>query len=144
MEQRIPRILMGKPGLCGHDRGIMLVIMALRDAGMEVIYSGRHNSPEQLVNVAVQEDVDVLGVSILSGAHLSLCGRIAALLREQDADDIVLLAGGFIPPEDIPKLKACGAREVFTEGAKLDDIVAFVRRVSDERHRRIHGTSVVA
>jgi methylmalonyl-CoA mutase C-terminal domain/subunit len=142
MERRIPRILMGKPGLCGHDRGIMLVVMALRDAGMEVIYSGRHNSPEQLVKVAVQEDVDVLGVSILSGAHLSMCGRISTLLREQGADDIVLLAGGFIPPEDIPKLKEIGAREVFTEGAKLEDIVAFVRRVSDERHQRIHGPTV--
>jgi methylmalonyl-CoA mutase C-terminal domain/subunit len=139
MAKRIPRILMGKPGLCGHDRGIMLVVMALRDAGMEVIYSGRHNSPEQLVNVAIQEDVDVLGVSVLSGAHLAMCERVSKLLREQDAEDIVLLAGGFIPPEDHPKLKALGVREVFTEGAKLDDIVAFVRRVAEERHQRIHG-----
>lgn len=133
MDRRIPRILMGKPGLCGHDRGVMLVIMALRDAGMEVIYSGRHNSPEQLVDVAVQEDVDVLGVSILSGAHMSLCGRIAARLKAQEAEDIVLLAGGFIPPEDIPALKALGVSEVFTEGAKLDDVVAFVRRASEQR-----------
>jgi methylmalonyl-CoA mutase C-terminal domain/subunit len=133
MEQRIPRILIGKPGLCGHDRGVMLVIMALRDAGMEVIYSGRHNSPEQLADVAVQEDVDVLGVSILSGAHMALCGRIAARLKAQEADDIVLLAGGFIPPEDIPALKKLGVRDVFTEGAKLDDIVAFVRQVSAQR-----------
>lgn len=141
MEKRIPRILMGKPGLCGHDRGIMLVVMALRDAGMEVIYSGRHNSPEQLVKVAIQEDVDVLGISVLSGAHLAMCDRVGKLLREQDADDIVLLAGGFIPPADIPKLKALGAREVFTEGAKLDDIVGFVRRVAEERHERIHGVA---
>ncbi|MBK6804147.1 MAG: cobalamin B12-binding domain-containing protein [Betaproteobacteria bacterium] len=133
MEKRVPRILMGKPGLCGHDRGIMLVIMALRDAGMEVIYSGRHNSPEQLVDVAVQEDVDVLGVSILSGAHMALCRRIAERLKEQDADDIVLLAGGFIPPDDIPGLKALGVREVFTEGARLDEVVAFVRRAAEER-----------
>ncbi|MCL4744144.1 MAG: cobalamin B12-binding domain-containing protein [Burkholderiaceae bacterium] len=133
MDKRVPRILMGKPGLCGHDRGIMLVIMALRDAGMEVIYSGRHNSPEHLVDVAVQEDVDVLGVSILSGAHMTLCARIASRLKEQDAADIVLLAGGFIPPEDVSRLKALGVREVFTEGAKLDDVVAFVRRASEER-----------
>lgn len=133
MDKRVPRILMGKPGLCGHDRGIMLVIMALRDAGMEVIYSGRHNSPEKLVDIAVQEDVDVLGVSILSGAHMTLCARIAAGLKAQGADDIVLLAGGFIPPEDIPHLQALGVRQVFTEGTKLDDVVAFVRRASEER-----------
>ncbi|HXX82569.1 MAG TPA: methylmalonyl-CoA mutase, partial [Casimicrobiaceae bacterium] len=89
--------------------------------------------------VAIQEDVDVLGVSILSGAHLPMCERVSKLLREQDAEDIVLLAGGFIPPEDIPKLKALGVREVFTEGARLDDVVAFVRRVSEERHQRVHG-----
>ena len=132
-ERRVPRILMGKPGLCGHDRGIMLVIMALRDAGMEVVYSGRHNSPEQLVEIAVQEDVDVLGVSILSGAHLALCSRIADLLRQRSADDIVLLAGGFIPPEDIPKLKAMGVREVFRDGAKLDDIARYVEQAGRER-----------
>lgn len=133
MDKQVPRILMGKPGLCGHDRGIMLVIMALRDAGMEVIYSGRHVAPEKLVEIAIQEDVDVLGVSILSGAHLALCGRIARCLKEQGAEDIALLAGGFIPPGDIPPLKALGVREVFTEGAKLDDVVAFVRRVTEER-----------
>ncbi len=133
MDKRVPRILMGKPGLCGHDRGIMLVIMALRDAGMEVIYSGRHVAPEKLAEIAVQEDVDVLGVSILSGAHLALCGRIAEKLREQGADDIALLAGGFIPPEDVPRLEALGVRGVFNEGAKLDEIVAFVRRVTEER-----------
>jgi len=133
MDKHVPRVLMGKPGLCGHDRGIMLVIMALRDAGMEVIYSGRHVAPEKLVEIAIQEDVDVLGVSILSGAHLALCDRIARGLKEQGAEDIALLAGGFIPPGDIPQLKALGVREVFTEGAKLDDVVAFVRRVTEER-----------
>ncbi|MBZ0148548.1 MAG: cobalamin-dependent protein [Pseudorhodoplanes sp.] len=133
MEKRVPRILMGKPGLCGHDRGIMLVIMALRDAGMEVIYSGRHVAPEKLVEIAVQEDVDVLGVSILSGAHMALCGRIAQCLKDQGADDVALLAGGFIPPEDVPPLKALGVREVFTEGARLEEVVAFVRRVTEER-----------
>ncbi|MCC7083151.1 MAG: cobalamin-dependent protein [Burkholderiales bacterium] len=124
---------MGKPGLCGHDRGIVLVVMALRDAGMEVIYSGRHNSPESLVEVAIQEDVDVLGVSILAGGHLALCERIARLLRERNAQDIVLLAGGFIPPEDIPKLKAFGVKEVFRDGAKLDDIVRYIEGAAAER-----------
>lgn len=124
---------MGKPGLCGHDRGIALVVMALRDAGMEVIYSGRHNSPESLVEVAIQEDVDVLGVSILSGGHLGLCERIARLLRERGAEDIVLLAGGFIPPEDIPALKNMGVREVFRDGAKLEDIARYVEKVARER-----------
>lgn len=129
----IPKVLITKIGFDGHDRGSRVVAAALRDAGMEVIYSGRHNSPEQLVDVAVQEDVDVLGVSILSGAHMALCRRIAERLTEQDAGDIVLLAGGFIPPDDVPGLKALGVREVFTEGSRLDDVVAFVRRVAEER-----------
>lgn len=132
-QQRRIRVLMGKPGLCGHDRGIVLVVMALREAGMEVIYSGRHNSPESLVEAAIQEDVDVLGVSILAGGHLGLCERIAALLRERKAEDIVLLAGGFIPPEDIPKLKAFGVREVFRDGAKLEEIVQYIEKVGRER-----------
>ena len=131
--QRPIRVLMGKPGLCGHDRGIVLVVMALRDAGMEVIYSGRHNSPETLVEVAVQEDVDVLGVSVLSGAHMGLCRRIADGLRERNASDIILLAGGFIPPEDIPALKQFGVHEVFRDGARLDDIVAFIRSAVQAR-----------
>lgn len=132
-QQRKIRVLMGKPGLCGHDRGIVLVIMALRDAGMEVIYSGRHNSPAALVETAIQEDVDVLGVSILSGAHLGLCTCIANLLHERNAEDIVLLAGGFIPPEDIPKLKAIGVKEVFRDDAKLGDIVRFIENTARER-----------
>jgi methylmalonyl-CoA mutase, C-terminal domain len=132
-QQRRIRVLMGKPGLCGHDRGIALVVMALRDAGMEVIYSGRHNSPESLVEVAIQEDVDVLGVSILSGGHLGLCDRIARLLRERGADDIVFLVGGFIPPEDIPKLKSMGVKEVFRDGDKLEDIARYVERAARER-----------
>jgi len=131
-ERRI-RVLMGKPGLCGHDRGIALVVMALREAGMEVIYSGRHNTPESLVEVAIQEDVDVLGVSILSGGHLGLCERIAKLLKERDAQDIVFLAGGFIPPEDIPKLKAMGVREVFRDGVKLEEITRYIEQAGRAR-----------
>lgn len=127
------RVLMGKPGLCGHDRGIVLVVMALRDAGMEVIYSGRHNSPETLVETAIQEDVDILGVSILSGGHMAMCRRISELLREKDVEDIVLLAGGFIPPEDIPSLKQLGVREVFREGATFDEITACIRQAAMER-----------
>jgi methylmalonyl-CoA mutase C-terminal domain/subunit len=126
-QQRPIRVLMGKPGLCGHDRGIVLVVMALRDAGMEVIYSGRHVSPEALVEIAVQEDVDVLGVSVLAGAHVSLCRRIAEGLRARNASDIVFLAGGFIPPEDIRAMKEFGVREVFRDGARLEDIVAYIR-----------------
>ena len=131
--QRKIRVLMGKPGLCGHDRGIVLVVMALRDAGMEVIYSGRHKSPESLVEVAIQEDVDVLGVSILAGGHLSLCARIADLLRQRGAQDIVLMAGGFIPPEDIPTLKSYGVKEVFRDNATLAEIVQFVEKAARER-----------
>ena len=126
-------MVIAKPGLDGHDRGAKVIARALRDAGMEVIYSGRHNSPESLVEVAIQEDVDVLGVSILAGGHLGLCERIATLLRERNAQDIVFLVGGFIPPEDIPKLKAFGVREVFRDGAKLEEIVQFIAKVATER-----------
>jgi len=124
---------MGKPGLCGHDRGIVLVVMALRDAGMEVIYSGRHKSPEAIVQIAIQEDVDVLGVSILSGGHMPLCRRIAELLKAKGAQDVAFLVGGFIPPEDIPGLKAIGVREVFREGSPLEDIVQCIRQLAKER-----------
>jgi methylmalonyl-CoA mutase C-terminal domain/subunit len=127
------RVLMGKPGLCGHDRGIVLVVMALRDAGMEVIYSGRHKSPETLVNIAIQEDVDVFGVSILSGGHMPLCRRIVELLKAKGAQDIAVLVGGFIPPEDIPELKAIGVREVFREGSTLEDIAECVEQIAKER-----------
>ena len=127
------RVLMGKPGLCGHDRGIVLVVMALRDAGMEVIYSGRHKAPEMLVNIAIQEDVDVLGISILSGGHMPLCQRIMALLKAKGALDIPVLVGGFIPPEDIPELKAIGVREVFREGTALDDVVRCIEQLARER-----------
>jgi methylmalonyl-CoA mutase cobalamin-binding domain/chain len=124
------RVLIGKPGLCGHDRGALILAMALRDAGMEVIYSGRHVSPDDLVESAIQEDVDILGVSILSGAHISLCRRIAGLLREKKADDICLVAGGFIPDEDVAELKSMGVREVFGVGSPVGDIIRYFRNAA--------------
>lgn len=127
------RVLIGKPGLCGHDRGAIVVAMALRDAGMEVTYSGRHHSPESLVEAAVQEDVDVLGVSILSGAHLGLCRRLTDLLREKGAEDICLIAGGFIPEEDVPELKAMGVREVFGVGSRSEEIIGFIREAVSKK-----------
>jgi methylmalonyl-CoA mutase C-terminal domain/subunit len=131
-KERKVRVLLGKPGLCGHDRGVLVLAMALRDAGMEVIYSGRHNSPEQIVEAAIQEDVDILGVSILSGAHLSLCRRIGDLLRERKAQDICFVAGGFIPDEDIPELKAVGVKEVFGVRSEIQDIIRFFRAVTSD------------
>jgi methylmalonyl-CoA mutase C-terminal domain/subunit len=125
-EQRI-RILVGKVGLDGHDRGALVVTQALRDAGMEVIYSGIKNTPESLVETAVQEDVDVIGISILSGAHLILLPKLIKLLKEKDAEDIKVLVGGVIPPPDIPKLKAAGVEEVFIPGSDTNDIIGFIK-----------------
>ncbi len=132
-EDRKIRVLIGKPGLCGHDRGALILAMALRDAGMEVIYSGRHNSPEQLVQAAIQEAVDILGVSILSGAHMSLCQRIATLLREKRIENICFVLGGFVPDEDTPALKAMGFQEVLGVGSSLASIVAYFRHVSKKK-----------
>jgi len=129
-KERQIRVLLGKPGLCGHDRGVLVLAMALRDAGMEVIYSGRHNSPEQIVEAAIQEDVDILGVSILSGAHVSLCRRIGELLREKEAQDICFVAGGFIPDEDVPELKAMGVREVFGVTSSIEEIIEYFRQTT--------------
>ncbi len=134
-ERRI-RVLLGKPGLCGHDRGVLVLAMALRDAGMEVIYSGRHNSPEQIVGVAIQEDVDILGVSILSGAHLSLCRRIADLLREKKVEDICFVAGGFIPDEDVPQLKRMGVREVFGVTSSIHNIIDYFQEAAKNKSER--------
>jgi len=120
------RVLVAKPGLDGHDRGAKVVARALRDAGFEVIYTGLRQTPEQVANAAVQEDVAVVALSILSGAHMTLIPRIITLLREQDAGDIMVLAGGTIPEADIPKLKDAGVTEVFTPGADTRDIVAFL------------------
>ena len=124
-ERRI-RILVGKPGLDGHDRGAKIVARALRDAGMEVIYTGLHQTPEEVVATAIQEDVDAIGLSVLSGAHNYLFGRVLELLRERGADDVVVFGGGIIPPEDVLRLKAMGVREIFTPGTSTRDIVAFV------------------
>lgn len=121
------RILIAKPGLDGHDRGAKVVARALRDAGYEVIYTGLHQTPEMIAAAAVQEDVDAIGLSILSGAHNVLLPRLMELLRQQDAQDIVVFAGGIIPDEDIPGLRSAGIAAVFTPGTSLDAIVTWVR-----------------
>ena len=126
MDRRI-RVLVAKPGLDGHDRGAKIVARALRDAGMEVIYTGLRQTPEQIVTASLQEDVDAIGISILSGAHNTILPRICELLRAQGLDDVMLLVGGIIPDEDIPALKQRGVTEVFQPGASTQDIVEFIR-----------------
>ncbi len=123
-----PRILVAKPGLDGHDRGIKIVARALRDAGFEVIYTGLHQTPEQIAAAAVQEDVDAVGLSCLSGAHMTLFPRVVQLLREQGANDIAVFGGGIIPESDIPKLKEAGLAEIFTPGTPTGRIVDWVNR----------------
>ena len=125
--ERKIRILVAKPGLDGHDRGAKVVARALRDAGVEVIYTGLHQTPEQVVATAIQEDVDAIGLSVLSGAHNYLFRRVLELLREKGAEDIALFGGGIIPPEDIQALKALGVKEVFTPGTSTQEIIRFVR-----------------
>ena len=127
------RVLVAKPGLDGHDRGAKVVARAMRDAGMEVIYTGIRQTPEMIAEAAVQEDVDVVGLSILSGAHLELFPRVTELLKEKGKDDVLLVAGGIIPDEDIPQLNAMGFRGVFGPGANTHDLVKFVQ---DEMARR--------
>ena len=121
------RVVVAKPGLDGHDRGAKIIARALRDAGMEVIYTGLHQTPEQIVETVIQEDADAVGLSILSGAHMTLVPRIVQLLRAQDIDDVVVTVGGTIPADDIPELKELGVAEVFTPGAPTSDIIAFIR-----------------
>ena len=121
------RILVAKPGLDGHDRGAKIIARALRDAGMEVIYTGLHQTPEQIVATVIQEDADAVGLSILSGAHMTLVPRIVELLREQGAEDVVLTVGGTIPADDIPELKELGVAEVFTPGASTQAIIDFIQ-----------------
>ena len=127
MAERKIRVVVAKPGLDGHDRGAKIVARALRDAGIEVIYTGLHQTPEQIVATAIQEDVDAIGLSVLSGAHNYLFARVLELLKEKSAEDIVVFGGGIIPAEDIQALKAMGVRELFTPGASTQDIVRFVR-----------------
>ena len=121
------RIVVAKPGLDGHDRGAKVIARALRDAGHEVIYTGLHQTPEQIVETAIQEDADVIGLSVLSGAHMTLFKKLIALLDERDARDIVVIGGGIIPEGDIPLLKEMGVAEVFTPGAPTTKIVNWVR-----------------
>jgi methylmalonyl-CoA mutase C-terminal domain/subunit len=127
MSDRKVRVIVAKPGLDGHDRGAKIVARALRDAGFEVIYTGLHQTPEQIVATAIQEDVDAIGLSVLSGAHNYLFARVLELLREKGAEDIALFGGGIIPQEDITALKAMGVKELFTPGTSTQDIVRFVR-----------------
>src|ERR687892_1983851 len=133
MAERKIRVVVAKPGLDGHDRGAKIIARALRDAGMEVIYTGLHQTPEQIAATAVQEDADAIGLSILSGAHMTLVPRVVELLREQGADDVVLTVGGTIPNDDIPELKQLGVAEIFTPGASTDEIVEFIRRAVQSR-----------
>ena len=125
--QRKIRVLVGKPGLDGHDRGAKVVAAALRDAGMEVIYTGLHQTPEQIVETAVQEDADAVGISILSGAHMTLVPKIVDGLRENGLDDVLVVVGGTIPTEDAAELKRLGIAEVFTPGAPTSEIVDFLK-----------------
>ncbi len=127
MTEKKIRVLVAKPGLDGHDRGAKVIARALRDAGMEVIYTGLRQTPEQIVNAALQEDVDAIGLSILSGAHMHLFPRILELKREKKLDDVMVFAGGIIPDHDILSLKEIGVAEVFPPGSSLEEIVGFVR-----------------
>ncbi|NIH67617.1 cobalamin B12-binding domain-containing protein [Modestobacter marinus] len=121
------RVVIAKPGLDGHDRGAKIVARALRDAGMEVVYTGLHQTPEQIVDTVVQEDADAVGLSVLSGAHMTLFRRLAELLRERDVDDVVVFGGGIIPEADLPELAELGVARVFTPGASTEEIVGWVR-----------------
>jgi methylmalonyl-CoA mutase C-terminal domain/subunit len=132
------RVLVAKPGLDGHDRGAKVIARALRDAGMEVIYTGLRQTPEMIVNAALQEDVDCIGLSILSGAHNVLVPRVLALLKERDANDILVVLGGTIPAHDVAALKAQGVAEVFGPGTRLESTVAFIRDRVKPRGLPIH------
>ena len=125
--QRPYRVVVAKPGLDGHDRGIKVIARALRDAGFEVIYTGLFQTPEQVAETALQEDADAVGLSVLSGAHMTLFARVVELLKEKDAEDVVVFGGGIIPEADIPELERLGVRKVFTPGASMHEIVDWVR-----------------
>ena len=126
MSERI-RVVVAKPGLDGHDRGAKVVARALRDAGMEVVYTGLHQTPEQIVETTIQEDADAVGLSVLSGAHMTLFARLSELMGERGIDDVVVFGGGIIPDEDIPELERLGVAHIFTPGATTTDIVDWVR-----------------
>jgi methylmalonyl-CoA mutase C-terminal domain/subunit len=128
MQARI-RVVVAKPGLDGHDRGAKVVARALRDAGMEVVYTGLHQTPEQIVETAIQEDADVIGLSVLSGAHMTLFRRLIELLAERDASDIVVFGGGIIPADDIAELESLGVAKIFTPGATTASIIQWVRAI---------------
>jgi methylmalonyl-CoA mutase C-terminal domain/subunit len=136
MSERKIRVLVGKPGLDGHDRGAKVVAAALRDAGMEVIYTGLHQTPEQIVNAAVQEDVDVVALSILSGAHMTLFPRVLELLREAGADHVLLTGGGIISSEDMEKLQAMGVGRLFGPGTPTADAISYIREWFVEQRAR--------
>jgi methylmalonyl-CoA mutase C-terminal domain/subunit len=127
------RVVVAKPGLDGHDRGAKIIARALRDAGMEVIYTGLHQTPEQIVETALQEDADAVGLSILSGAHMTLVPKVVRLLNEQQAGDILVVVGGTIPAQDIPELKELGVAAVFTPGAPTQEIVDYINGAVGER-----------
>ena len=127
------RVVVAKPGLDGHDRGAKIIARALRDAGMEVIYTGLHQTPEQIAATVVQEDADAVGLSILSGAHMTLVPRVVELLREGDADDVVVTVGGTIPADDVPELKKLGVDEVFTPGSSTQAIIDYIREAVGQR-----------
>ena len=126
MERKI-RVLIAKPGLDGHDRGAKIVARALRDAGMEVIYSGLHQTADQIVKTAMQEDVEVIGLSLLSGAHMTLFVDVAKMLKEKEMEDVLIVGGGIIPKEDVPKLKKAGIKGVFGPGTHVEEIVRFIK-----------------
>jgi methylmalonyl-CoA mutase, C-terminal domain len=127
------RVVVAKPGLDGHDRGAKIIARALRDAGMEVIYTGLHQTPEQIAETVIQEDADAVGLSILSGAHMTLVPRVVEVLRAQGIEDVLITVGGTIPADDIPELKRLGVAEVFTPGAATDEIVEFIRSGTEQR-----------
>lgn len=126
------RVLVAKPGLDGHDRGAKVVAAALRDAGMEVIYTGLHQTPEQIVEAAIQEDVDVIGASILSGAHMTIFPKILNLLKSKGAENIIVIGGGIIPKEDIEELEKLGVKKLFTPGTPTGEIVEYIKKVVNE------------
>lgn len=139
MAKQTLRLLVGKVGLDGHDRGAKIIARALRDAGYEVIYTGLHQTPEQVVATALQEDVDAIGLSILSGAHGTLFPKITRLLKEKGAEDVVVFGGGIIPDEDIPALLEAGVARIFTPGTSTADVVRFLKEEVEPRRARVSG-----